>query len=83
MPNTANEDLLGGHAQHFMDYDDTLEFPDGTKGGFLVQNSWGSGWGISAPSRSDGGCYWMPYEYAQDPTLLSDTWVIHLGPAWK
>jgi hypothetical protein len=82
MPNVAAEQLLGGHAQHFMAYDDDLVFPDGNKGGLGVQNSWGSGWGISAPGHEDGGCYWMPYAYVK-ANLLTDAWVAHLGPIWK
>jgi C1A family cysteine protease len=80
MPDPA-ERLLGGHAQHCLDYDDTLEFPDGTKGGLLVQNSWGEGWGTSAPGRTDRGCYWMPYGFV-DGVNVSDIWIIHLGPKW-
>ena len=75
------EMLLGGHAQHFMDYDDELKFPDGSKGGVFVQNSWGSSWGISATDRKDRGCYWMPYAYFS-AGYVSDIWIIHLGPAW-
>ena len=82
IPDTATEQLLGGHAQHGMDYDDTIEFPDGTTGGVLVQNSWGSEWGINAPGRTDGGCYWMPYAYFTSGHV-TDMWVGHLGPAWS
>jgi len=85
MPNTSTEQLLGGHAQHGMDYDDTIEFPDGSTGGVLVQNSWGGSdiWpmGISAPGRTDGGCYWMPYGFFNS-VCVSDIWMIHLGAAW-
>lgn len=83
MPDVNKEQILGGHAQHIMDYDDTIKFPDGSVGGLLVQNSWGSDWGISAPGRSDGGCYWMPYKFAEDQNLLNDCWMIHLGKAWQ
>lgn len=91
MPNLSTEQLLGGHAQHGMDFNDTIEFPDGSKGGVLVQNSWGSSdvWpmGISVPGRSDGGCYWMPYAFfsGSDPAngpFVSDAWMTHLG-IWK
>lgn len=91
MPNLETEQLLGGHAQHGMDYDDTMKFPDGNIGGILVQNSWGSSdvWpmGISVPGRSDGGCYWMPYAFfsGSDPAngpFVSDAWMTHLG-IWK
>jgi C1A family cysteine protease len=84
MPDTSTEQLLGGHAQHIVAYDDTAEFPDGTAGGLLIQNSWGGSdiWpmGISAPGRTDGGCYWMPYAYV--PAYASDIWMMHLGTAW-
>jgi hypothetical protein len=75
------EQLLGGHAQHGMDYDDDIEFPDGTRGGVFVQNSWGNDWGISAPGRSDNGCYWMPYGFFSGDNV-TDAWMMHLGPAW-
>ena len=85
MPDTKAEQLLGGHAQHVLDYDDTIQFPDGKVGGFLVQNSWGTPgiWasGINAPGHTDGGCYWMPYEFI-NAGLTNDAEIIHLGPAW-
>lgn len=82
MPNVNREQMLGGHAQHGMDYDDEIKFPDGNVGGFRVQNSWGSGWGISLTGRSDGGTYWLPYAFV-NANLVNDAWMIHLGPAWK
>ena len=45
----------GGHAYKFVGYDDT-------RGAFLLQNSWGSSWGLL-------GHAWMPYSYV----LLTDT----------
>jgi C1A family cysteine protease len=39
MPNTRNEQMLGGHAMSVVGYDDG-------KSCFLVRNSWGHGWGI-------------------------------------
>jgi C1A family cysteine protease len=81
MPNVKTEQLLGGHAQHYTDYDDTIQFPDGSTGGFFVQNSWGGSdiWpmGISAPGRTDGGCYWTPYAYV-NAGLVTDSWICHL-----
>jgi hypothetical protein len=77
----ASEQLLGGHAQHGMDYDDEIKFSDGSAGGVFIQNSWGSDWGISAAGRTDRGCYWMPYAYFADH--VHDAWMMHLGPAWK
>ena len=91
MPNLQTESLQGGHAQHVIGYDDTIEFPDGSKGGLFVQNSWGdqSVWtdGIDAPGQSDGGCYWMPYAFVNgnDPSngpFVDDAWVGHLGKPW-
>ncbi len=78
MPDVNSEQLLGGHAQHVMDYDDEIEFPDGSIGGLRLQNSWGSSWGISLDGRSDGGTYWMPYEFV-NAGLASDSWIIHFG----
>lgn len=91
VPDLNTEQLLGGHAQHAIGYDDTIEFPDGTKGGLFVQNSWGdqSVWpeGINAPGATDGGCYWMPYTFVNgsDPvngSFVSDAWVNHQF-VWK
>jgi C1A family cysteine protease len=92
VPNLSAEQLLGGHAQHVIAYDDTIEFPDGSKGGLFVQNSWGdqSVWaqGINAPGASDGGCYWMPYAFVtgSDPSngpFVSDAWINHTGAPWR
>ena len=88
LPNLASEQLLGGHAQHVIGYDDTIEFPDGSKGGLLVQNSWGGDWGVDAPGCADGGCYWMPYGFVTmvDPTngaCVNDAWINHTGGPWK
>lgn len=93
----SSESLLGYHAQHFMDYDDTIQFPapagkviSGSSqsgpsiaavGGYRVQNSWGP-WGISLPGRTDRGTYWMPYDYAHDPNYVSDIWMGHEGKPW-
>jgi C1A family cysteine protease len=91
VPNLATESYLGGHAQHAIGYDDTIKFPDGSQGGLFVQNSWGDqsvwNWGINAPGSTDGGCYWMPYEFValNDPTngpCVSDQWISHTGPIW-
>jgi C1A family cysteine protease len=81
------EGILGGHAQISLDFDDTIVDPAGTwptPGAFLIQNSWGDQWGISAPGRTDRGCYWMPYSFFTkvDPTYgacVSDAWICHLG----
>lgn len=92
VPVLASEQLLGGHAQHIIGYDDTVEFPSGSKGGLLVQNSWGEKdvWpmGIDAPGHTDGGCYWMSYDFVNgsDPAngpFITDAWVNHTGAPWK
>lgn len=93
-----SESLVGRHAQHFLDYDDTVKFlaalgkvvsgpsysgPSiAAVRGLFVQNSWGSEWGISAPGRSDRGCYWMPQAYVEQGHV-TDMWTMHLGPTWK
>ena len=85
----AGEKLLGGHAQLALDYDDTIEFPDGSKGGVLVQNSWGSSFGASMPGRTDRGCYFMPFAFFSynDPNGnglgCSDQWIMHESVVWK
>ena len=88
VPDLAREQLLGGHAQHAVGYDDTVEFPDGSKGGLFVQNSWGESWGVDAPGHTDGGCYWMSYDFVNgaDPTngpFVNDAWINHIGAPWK
>jgi C1A family cysteine protease len=75
------EKYLGGHAQHGLDYDDAVKFPDGSVGGVLVQNSWGTKWGISAPGRTDRGCYWIPYAFFNTGHVV-DMWMMHLGSSW-
>lgn len=92
MPNLKTEQLLGGHANHALGYDDTIVFPDGSKGGIFCQNSWGDKnvWpqGIDAPGHTDGGMYWMPYAFftGNDPVnglFVSDAWVNHTGAPAK
>jgi hypothetical protein len=48
----------GGHAIPFIGWDDTHVNPDGTRGAFLAQNSWGPSWGVK-------GRFWFPYSYAK------------------
>jgi C1A family cysteine protease len=84
----ATENLLGGHAQLILDFDDTIVFPDTSIGGVLVQNSWGADWGLSIQGRIDRGFYWMPYAFFNysDPNGnglgVSDMWMLHLGKPW-
>lgn len=60
----------GGHAVYGLDYDDDAIFPGWPgPGGVLVQNSWGTDWGIK-------GRFWMPYSVITSPTLSDDFWTI-------
>ncbi len=67
------EQVQGGHAVCLVGYDDTKVMPDGSKGAFLVRNSWGVGWAFS-------GYFWMSYDYVADTTLCSDFWVVQSRP---
>jgi C1A family cysteine protease len=62
MPNTAKEQLLGGHALTCMGYDDS-------KQALYFRNSWGTDWALS-------GWAWLPYAYVQNANLFSDCWTI-------
>jgi len=61
-----NETPIGGHALHIVGYDDV-------KKAFLLQNSWGVGWGMS-------GFGYLPYSYFetgyQGQPDASDVWVV-------
>lgn len=70
---TATEQQQGGHAVALVGYDDNKVMPDGSKGAFLVRNSWGTNWG-------QAGYFWMAYNYASDPKLAWDFWVIQSSP---
>lgn len=63
VPNTQRERLLGGHAICIIGYDDRRQ-------AFIARNSWGTGWGIS-------GDFYLPYNYATNPRLSFDTWVLY------
>ena len=63
-PNTATEQLLGGHAVCIVGYNDTLN-----GGRFICRNSWGTGWG-------DNGYFYMPYQVIQNTSMSSDFWTI-------
>jgi len=62
---------IGGHALGMFGYDDNIEFEDGNKGAFLVQNHWSEGWGYSGPEGS--GFCWIPYNLSY---MLFDVWAI-------
>lgn len=52
---SPTEQVLGGHANRWIGYDDTINI-NGEVGGFLSRNSWGEGWGLQ-------GSFWMPYSF--------------------
>lgn len=64
MPDTENEQLLGGHELTIVGYSDDTQT-------FEVQNSWGPTW------ASGGFCY-IPYEYIHDPNLCSELMIFKL-----
>jgi C1A family cysteine protease len=68
VPDRNKERLLGGHEVYAHGYD--LD-----KKQFRIRNSWGDGWGID-------GDFLMPFEVLDDPTMVFDMWITHLGSAW-
>jgi hypothetical protein len=62
MPNTSQEQLLGGHALVAVGYDDTTQR-------FNFRNSWGASWG-------QAGYGTIPYSYLLDAQLASDFWAL-------
>lgn len=78
-----NEKQLGGHDVLVVGYDtDFFNNPDFLKSGLLtsqvsnnallIRNSWGTQWGTKA------GHFWMPLEFAADPTNGGDAWTARL-----
>jgi len=63
MPDTENEQLLGGHCTSLWGYDDKTQC-------FLGMNSWGSGWGA-------GGYFHIPYDLILS-NIASDFWSFSL-----
>lgn len=63
MPNTATEQVQGGHCMVIVGYDVTLD-------AFIVRNSWGTGWG-------QGGYCRIPAAYITSADLCSDFWVVY------
>lgn len=61
-PNTATEQVLGGHAVCIVGYNDSTQR-------FICRNSWGTSWG-------DHGYFYMPYQVIQNTGMSSDFWVI-------
>ena len=68
-----SEQVQGGHAVVLCGYDENKVMPDGSKGAFLVRNSWGSGWGLA-------GYFWMAANYLADVNLCSDFWIVQSAP---
>lgn len=58
---------LGGHAVVCIGYDDN--FRNSGKKYYEMRNSWGTNWG-------DGGYFWLPAEYLENPNYASDAWTI-------
>lgn len=56
------EQLLGGHAQCVVGYDDQKQT-------LLVRNSWGTTWGAQ-------GYYQMPYAFVNKAGMVSDIWAV-------
>jgi C1A family cysteine protease len=56
------ESLQGGHAVTIVGYDDSKKC-------FLIQNSWGTDWGIK-------GMFWMPYSFLLNAKECDDFWCI-------
>lgn len=69
----STEFIEGGHAVALCGYDDNKLMPDGSKGAFLVRNSWGTGWGLQ-------GYFWISYKYVANTQLCNDFWVITTSP---
>ena len=64
MPNTAAEQMLGGHALLAVGYDDTRHV-------FRFRNSWATTWG-------DQGYGTIPYAYLLDANLSDDFWTVRM-----
>ncbi len=67
IPMPAGTDV-GGHANVIVGYDDTTTNLDGSKGAFIVRNSWGTSWGAN-------GYGYMPYAFCTS-NLMAGAWVI-------
>lgn len=60
MPNTASEQLLGGHAVLVVGYENEK---------WIVRNSWGESWG-------DRGYFYLPFPYLTNSDLSGDFWTL-------
>jgi C1A family cysteine protease len=68
-PNTATEQVLGGHAVCIVGYNDTMPVAGRSPGRFIVRNSWGTSW-------ADNGYFYMPYDVIKTTSMSSDFWLI-------
>ena len=68
-----NEQVRGGHAIDLCGYNDNMQMPDGSKGAFLVRNSWGKNWG-------QAGYFWMAYNYVGDNRFCNDFGFVQSAP---
>jgi len=73
LPDLKKESLLGGHSCLIVGFDDNFSMPDGTKGAFIMRNSWSANWGIK-------GYFYMGYNYVDNISLCSDFWVVQSNP---
>ena len=62
LPNTSQEECLGGHCVSIVGYNDTLKT-------FTLMNSWGTGWG-------NKGFFTLPYDYIMNNQIAFDFWII-------
>ncbi len=68
-PGDREDPQIGGHAMLIVGYDDEAELgKENGKGGLIVRNSWGEGWGYH-------GYAFLPYKYVLDG-LAVDLWTI-------
>jgi hypothetical protein len=83
-PNVNVEKLQGGHDMHgAIGYDDAIQCPNSPNpGAVMVQNSWGTDWGIVCPLSGERGFAWLPYDYLMNMNMTSDVRMQHLGKAW-
>ena len=76
VPDTQKESSLGGHEVLMVGYDsgaDPTIRPANCPPDALIQNSWGTDWGLA-------GFFWMPLEILDWPT--TDLKIVHSGKPW-